>query len=78
MYDGKTYMFKKSKYWKLFKPYYVGQGYPKHIRKKKNILASNQTKGGYKWKGVPDDIDEGFVWGKNWNTYFFKVICFSK
>ena len=25
------------------------------------------------WIGVPDDVDEGFLWSANWVTYFFKV-----
>lgn len=61
MHDGKTYIFKKNIFWKLSKAYQIDNiNYPQRI----NVKA---------WNGVPDDIDEGFVYGKNWNTYFFKV-----
>ncbi len=35
------------------------RGYPKKIKDQ--------------WIGVPDDVDEGFLWSRNWVTYFFKV-----
>ena len=59
MQDGLTYIFSKDKFWRITKNYEADKGYPKNISEK--------------WHGIPDDFDEVFVWGENWNTYFFKV-----
>ena len=59
MKDGRTYIFDASNFWRLND--YGGEsdrGYPKQI-------SSN-------WQGVPDDIDEMFLWAHNWKVYFFK------
>lgn len=57
--DGRSYIFKGDRFWRLND--YANEtdrSYPKTI-------SSN-------WIGVPDDIDEIFLWGHNWKTYFFK------
>jgi len=58
MQDGLTYFFKEDKFWRISKNYQIDSNYPKYLNKK--------------WHGVPTHFDEGFVWGGNWFTYFFK------
>ena len=57
--DGRTYIFKGDRFWRLKD--IAGEterNYPKTITST--------------WTGIPDDIDEVFLWGHNWKTYFFK------
>lgn len=58
MANGLTYFFKDSLYWRLSGRYEIDKGYPKNITQK--------------WKGIPNSFDESFLWGANWQTYFFK------
>ena len=56
--DGASFVFKGSFYWKLKKAPEIGiaSGYPRKIRSD--------------WKGLPDDLDAGFTF--NGSTFFFK------
>ena len=56
--DQKTYIFNAANFWRLDDGKSSHRGYPKQISSK--------------WQGVPDNIDEMFLWGRNWNVYFFK------
>lgn len=54
--DGKAYVFKGDKYWKL-EGDSIASGYPRSIRSD--------------WSGLPGSIDAAFTW-TNGRTYFFK------
>lgn len=57
--NGKSFIFHGDRFWRLNDlSSEADPGYPKKI---------SST-----WINVPDDIDEVFLWGHNWNTYFFK------
>lgn len=57
----RTYVFDGASFWRLNDAKDESdRGYPK-------ALSSSST-----WGNVPDDIDEIFLWGHNWNVYFFK------
>jgi len=59
--DGRTYVFNADNFWRLDdsrRKFQSDRGYPRKISSK--------------WKGVPDDLDAVFLWGHNFNTYFFK------
>ena len=56
MKDGGTYVFRRSKYWKLTDTG-VARGYPRQISDD--------------WEGLPNNLDAAFSW-KNGKTYFLK------
>jgi len=56
MKDGGTYVFRRSKYWKLTDTG-VAEGYPRQISDD--------------WEGLPNNLDAAFSW-KNGKTYFLK------
>merc|ERR1719242_1759453 len=56
MKDGGTYVFRRSKYWKLTDTG-VADGYPRQISDD--------------WEGLPNNLDAAFSW-KNGKTYFLK------
>ena len=56
--NGRTYAFKGSVYWRFNDVKdRTDQDYPQPLSA---------------WNGVPDDIDEMFLWSHNWYPYFFK------
>ena len=57
--DGKTYVFRGDRYWRISYGYKADEGYPQPIESK--------------WHGLPSNIDVALLWGYNWKTYFFKV-----
>ncbi len=59
--NGKTYFFKGKHTWRF-------NDERSEIEKRYPISIPTE------WTGIPNDIDEAFLWGQNYVSYFFKVI----